>query len=324
MELKLRDEIEREASEWQTTEYRLSEARNRAEGSKRLEALQKDVDAAIAARRGPRLEAAKKLIENPAFARLLGSKERAYLNVCQANETEQIDKQRRIIGRAFMRPAQQTLEDGHIEHALRLAAGGALLANDLDLKLIPELWRLAARAILQSRTSAVLKGHEHAVLSAAFSPDGTRVVTASSDNTARLWDAATGTEIAVLRGRGHEHAVLSAAFSPDGTRVVTASDDNTARLWDISHSGVVCRGQALALTAALARGIGSRTATERLDFLMQDAPDDMFSAALAMLGDRAGALAETVAALHTPLNPNCYLSPTEFAAKFGLRLPKAE
>ena len=57
-----------------------------------------------------------------------------------------------------------------------------------------------------------------------------RVVTASWDNTARLWDAATGTEIAVLKA--HEEWVWSAAFSPDGRRVVTASWDNTARLWD--------------------------------------------------------------------------------------------
>ena len=74
------------------------------------------------------------------------------------------------------------------------------------------------------------------------------------DNTARLWDAETGTEIAVLKG--HEHSVWSAAFSPDGRRVVTASSDNTARLWDVSRSEVARRGGALMLVAALAQGIG--------------------------------------------------------------------
>jgi WD40 repeat protein len=69
------------------------------------------------------------------------------------------------------------------------------------------------------------------VHSAAFSADGSRIVTASWDKTARIWDAATTKEIAVLRG--HDDWVHSAAFSRDGSRIVTATD-NIARIWD-SH-----------------------------------------------------------------------------------------
>jgi hypothetical protein len=76
----------------------------------------------------------------------------------------------------------------------------------------------------------MLPGNDRVVSSAAFSPDGRRIVTASADHTAHIWDAATGKESAVLRG--HEDIVTSAAFSPDGTRIVTASDDDTARIWD--------------------------------------------------------------------------------------------
>jgi WD40 repeat protein len=67
------------------------------------------------------------------------------------------------------------------------------------------------------------------VMSAAFSPDGTRVITASCDRTARVWDAATGQP--ATSPLEHQDMVMSAAFSPDGTRVVTASLDRTARVW---------------------------------------------------------------------------------------------
>ena len=58
--------------------------------------------------------------------------------------------------------------------------------------------------------------------SAAFSPDGKRIVTASDDKTARVWEAATGKSIGDPL-EAMKDAVLSAAFSPDGKRIVTAS-----------------------------------------------------------------------------------------------------
>lgn len=81
-----------------------------------------------------------------------------------------------------------------------------------------------------SARKLLLRGHQEPLSSVAFSPSGDRIVTASEDRTAWVWDAGTGTELAVLRG--HDEAVLSAAFSPDGTRIVTASWDKAARVWD--------------------------------------------------------------------------------------------
>ena len=66
-------------------------------------------------------------------------------------------------------------------------------------------------------------------LRATFSPDGTRILTASADQTAKLWDAASGKLIAFFN---HQDEVKDAAFSPDGTRILTASRDKTAKLWD--------------------------------------------------------------------------------------------
>ena len=107
------------------------------------------------------------------------------------------------------------------------------------------IWDVATGSVV-----AVLEGHCQtsrdfgpygcAVTSAAFSPDGSRIVTSSNDATARIWDVATGSVVAVLEGHCQTSrdfgpygcAVTSAAFSPDGLRIVTASSDRTARVWD--------------------------------------------------------------------------------------------
>ncbi len=92
-------------------------------------------------------------------------------------------------------------------------------------------------AISAQREIAVLRGHEDGVLQVAYSPNGSQLVSASSDGTARVWNVETGSEIAVLRG--HEGAVRSAAFSPDGRRIVTASADKTARLWNAASGAEI-------------------------------------------------------------------------------------
>ncbi len=63
---------------------------------------------------------------------------------------------------------------------------------------------------------AVLAGHTDQVWHAVFSPDGSRIVTASYDGTARLWDS-EGKPLAVLAAY---FAVWRAAFSPDGSRIL--------------------------------------------------------------------------------------------------------
>jgi WD40 repeat protein len=66
-------------------------------------------------------------------------------------------------------------------------------------------------------------------MDAAFSPDGSRIVTASDDHAARLWDANTGEPLGVLAGA--TDWVYTASFSPDGKNIVTASADGTARMY---------------------------------------------------------------------------------------------
>ncbi len=62
-----------------------------------------------------------------------------------------------------------------------------------------------------------------------FSPDGARVVSASDDRTARLWNPSGGGELGRI---SHEGWVRAVTFSADGKRMVTGGDDRAARMWD--------------------------------------------------------------------------------------------
>jgi hypothetical protein len=77
----------------------------------------------------------------------------------------------------------------------------------------------------------VLAGHTGRLYTAAYSHDGSRIVTASTDRTARIWDARAGTQLKVLSG-GSDY-FTSAAYSPDGKYIVTTSSpDRTVRIWN--------------------------------------------------------------------------------------------
>jgi WD40 repeat protein len=72
----------------------------------------------------------------------------------------------------------------------------------------------------------------------AFDRAGGRIVSGLLDETVRVWDAATGAELACLHG--HEKGVNSVAFDRAGGRIVSGSDDGTVRVWD---AATVAEGQ---------------------------------------------------------------------------------
>ncbi|HET9253889.1 MAG TPA: hypothetical protein VFO16_01645, partial [Pseudonocardiaceae bacterium] len=67
----------------------------------------------------------------------------------------------------------------------------------------------------------------------AWSPDGTRLASASTDDTVRVWNPATGQELATLTG--HATGVDALAWSPDGTRLASASNEGTICIFNLDY-----------------------------------------------------------------------------------------
>jgi len=78
---------------------------------------------------------------------------------------------------------------------------------------------------------ASCRGHEGDVDCAAFSPDLKLLATGSQDKTVRLWETATGEQLAVLTG--HTDAVSAVEFSPNGDFIATGGKDGCIRFWDV-------------------------------------------------------------------------------------------
>jgi len=79
-------------------------------------------------------------------------------------------------------------------------------------------------------TLHILRGHTDAVLAVSFHPNDKRIVSASSDGTARIWDLDDESQTATITG--HTGPVRSVAYSPCGTQIATGGADETIQLWN--------------------------------------------------------------------------------------------
>lgn len=92
-------------------------------------------------------------------------------------------------------------------------------------------------AVIDAATGAVvvLRGHTDAVTALAWSPDGSRLVSASRDATVRLWDPVRGEGLLALAGgSGALHAV---AISGDGRLIAAVGEMAMVRLWHAPAPG---------------------------------------------------------------------------------------
>ena len=91
---------------------------------------------------------------------------------------------------------------------------------------------LQLRDLETTKPPLTLGGHATKISDCAFSPDGSKLVSAGTDGILKVWDTASGVELATLRG--HTGWVNACAFSPDGSVMVSGSLDSTLKLWDMS------------------------------------------------------------------------------------------
>jgi WD40 repeat protein len=151
-----------------------------------------------------------------------------------AAEQEAAREARHRLNEMDVAKGQQLLEqDDSYKALLWFANSFGQVAQD---PVLAEAHRLRFGSLLKSAPKVTqLFTHAKGIMDFKFSPDGRRLVSASVDHTARVWDLKTGR--AITPRLEHEGIVMSCDFSPDGKWVVTASGD--ARVWDAASGKLI-------------------------------------------------------------------------------------
>lgn len=153
--------------------------------------------------------------------------------------------------------------------------GGRILSASDDGTL--KLWEISINKVrsLDEATGKVLvtfTGHGGDVRALAFSPDGTRIVSASEDGTLKVWDVGMGKGLPGVPK--HSDDVNACAFSPDGRQIVTASEDGALKLWDAAtraHLATLAGSSSVEINACAFSPDGTRIVSGSRQLVLWDA-----------------------------------------------------
>ena len=180
-----------------------------------------------------------------------------------------------------------------VTYAIAFSPDGKRLAIQIDFARAVLLWDVAA-----GKEIARLEGDGDEVTRIVFSPDGSRMATASRLGTTRIWDGRIGAPLAVLAGQGtFAECVDCLAFHPDGTRILAAGPVGTSRMWGMSNADVHARRlqsrerrKRLAPTIEEWFSSGRAALKERLAAAEKTLCREDFDEAAAMVLERAAAI----------------------------------
>lgn len=172
------------------------------------------------------------LLALAAWQYIVAERSKSLLADSNARNNEVADIER--VGAEALLLAQQP---GKEREALRMAIKAASRSMQKGRQVPPRVLQgLAAAVATPVQRPGVLR-HAEAIVDADFSHDGTRVLTASRDASAHLWDAVSGRSIRVFDE--HSGPVLKARFSDDDARIFTLSADRNLRLWNLSSGDLI-------------------------------------------------------------------------------------
>jgi WD40 repeat protein len=246
----------------------------------------REEEAAQEIQRQRELEAAKALAETQQRAATQLRKRALYLTgafilalvmfgvaLFQGNRARQIavtaQEERRIATARELAAASLNNLNVDPERSILLALQSISTTRSVDGSVLPESLEALHRSIVSSPVRMTLKGHDTSVLSAVYSPDGTRLATIGSDGTVIVWDTSNGQEVLRMPGSTEPSDFVSrkrVAYSPDG-KLLIASDRNFVKVYDPASGNLIktLSGHQADVTAVAIGSDGKQIASGGLD-----------------------------------------------------------